>query len=190
MKKGLLVFGIIAAIAVIFGFWFVGTGNSLVKQDEKVLQAYADIETQLERRLALIPNLVNTAKGYAAHESAVFTEIANARAKLSGAIGSGDQAAVQAANNELEGALSRLLMIVENYPDLKADKMFIGLMDELAGTENRINQARQSYNNYVGDFNGRIRTWPTSWVAGSRGLEKHELFKASENAKTVPEVNF
>ena len=190
MKKGsIILIGVIAVIAIIF-FWFIGTGNSLVKQDEKVSQAYADIETQLQRRSDLIPNLVNTAKGYAAHETEVFTAIADARSKLSGAIKSGDQAAVQSANNELSGALSRLLMVVENYPDLKADKLFIGLMDELAGTENRINQARQTYNNFVGDFNGRIRTWPTSMVAGSRGLEKHELFKADEKAQTVPEVNF
>jgi LemA protein len=161
--------------------------NTLVSQEEAVSEAMSEIDNQLQRRNDLIPNLVETVKGYAAHEQTVLTEIAEARARLGGARSVEDKAA---ASNDLSGALSRLLMVAERYPDLKANQNFIRLQDELAGTENRIAVARRRYNEAVKAFNTSIRAFPTLIVARAAGFEKKPYFEAPENAKSVPAVNF
>lgn len=138
----------------------------------------------------LIPNLVATVKGYANHEEAVFTEIADARSKLAGSIESGDMESISEANTALDSALSKLLAISENYPDLKASEQFIALQDELAGTENRIAVARQYYNEKLNTYNTKVQKFPSSIVAGMSGYYPMEYFEADEGAKEVPTVNF
>ena len=138
----------------------------------------------------MIPNLVATVKGYAAHEKAVFTEIADARSKLGGAMNKNDMKSIQQSSSDLSNALSRLLLIVERYPDLKADKQFINLQDELAGTENRLAVARKDYNESVQQLNAKIRTFPTSIIAGMIGIKAREYFNTPETEKKAPEVKF
>ena len=157
---------------------------------EDVRMQQSQVETTLQRRSDLIPNLVNTVKGYATHEEEVFTEIADARSKLAGSIESGDLDSISESNSELDSALSRLLAITENYPDLKASEQFTALQDELAGTENRINVARQHYNEKVMTYNTTVQRFPTSIIAGIFGYSPAEYFEASEEAQEVPEVNF
>ena len=142
MKTKTKVLIVIGIVLLLVGFWFFGTRNSLVSLKEDVEMQQSQIETTLQRRNDLIPNLVATVKGYANHEEAVFTEIADARSKLAGSIESGDMESISEANTALDSALSKLLAISENYPDLKASEQFIALQDELAGTENRIAVAR------------------------------------------------
>lgn len=165
----------------------IGTYNGLQQQDEKINSAYAQVDNQLKRRNDLIPNLVNVTKGYAKHESSVFTAVADARAKLGGAKSVEDTAK---ASGELSSALSRLLMVAENYPELKADKQFIRLSDELAGTENRIAVARMDYNNEVKKLNQSLRTFPTNVIGGMFNIEKREYFETPETEKAVPTVEF
>ena len=150
----------------------------------------SQIETTLQRRNDLIPNLVETVKGYSIHEEEVFTEIADARSKLAGSIKSGDIENISKANNSLDSALGRLLAISENYPNLKANEQFISLQDELAGTENRIAVARQHYNEKVRNYNATVQRFPTSIVAGISGYNPMQYFEADENAKEVPKVSF
>ncbi|MFA5879771.1 MAG: LemA family protein [Candidatus Margulisiibacteriota bacterium] len=180
---------LIAAVVAVFGliFWYFGTKNSLVTLQETVNSSWAQVENQMQRRIDLIPNLVNTVKGYAIHEKTVFTDIANARAKLSGATNINSKIK---AYNGIESALSRLLMIVENYPQLKANESFNRLMDELAGTENRIAVERKRYNENVRIYNQKIRMVPTSIVAKMAGFTKINYFKITEKAKEVPTVKF
>lgn len=187
MKKGLIALIVVAVLVIAVVGGAVGAYNGLVEEQADVEQAYADISAQLQRRSDLIPNLVNTVKGYAAHEEAVYTAIADARAKLSGA---GDVSELADANNELSSALSRLLVVVEQYPELKANQNFVALTDELAGTENRIAVAREDYNEAVREFNTKIRRFPTNIFAGMLGFEKAEYFEADEGSKNAPEVNF
>ena len=185
MKSGRSVlFGVIAVV-ILVAFWFFGTKNSLVSLKEDVEMQQSQIETTLQRRSDLIPNLVATVKGYATHEKEVFTEIADARAKLSGSIES-----ISEANNALDSALGRLLAISENYPELKASEQFIALQDELAGTENRISVARQYYNEKVKAYNTKVQSIPSSFIAGMSGYYPMQYFEADESAKKVPEVNF
>ena len=165
----------------------IGIYNGLQNQDEKVNSAYAQVDNQLKRRNDLIPNLVNVTKGYAKHESKVFTDIADARAKLGGAKTVEE---TSKANGELSSALSRLLMVAENYPQLKADKQFIQLSDELAGTENRIAVARMDYNKEVKKLNSKLRTFPTNVVGGMFNIEKREYFETVEAEKVTPKVEF
>jgi LemA protein len=174
-------------IIAILGLFAFSTYNGLVTSEEAVTSAWSQVENQLQRRLDLIPNLVNTVKGYAAHEEAVFTEVTRAREKL---IGAGSVADMAEANQELSGALSRLLAIAENYPQLKADANFRQLADELAGTENRIAVARMDYNNAVQTFNTKIRRFPTVIFANMFGFERKEYFQAEEGASQAPVVDF
>ena len=185
--KVLIGIGVILLLVV---FWFFGTKNSLVSLKEDVEMQQSQIETTLQRRSDLIPNLVETVKGYTTHEEELFTEIADARAKLAGSIESGDIETISEANNALDSALGILLAITENYPDLKASDQFIALQDELAGTENRIAVARQYYNEKVKTYNTTVQRFPTSIVAGMTGYYPIQYFEADESAMEVPEVNF
>lgn len=185
-KRTVILIAVIAVIAII-AFSCVGTYNSLVAQRENVDTQYSAIETQLQRRIDLIPNIVNTVKGYAAHESEVFGAVSDARARLAGA--STKEEAAEA-DSELTSAVSRLLMIAENYPDLKADTQFTALTDELAGTENRIAVARKDYNDAAKTYNTQIKTFPKVIIANLFGFEKAEYFEAAEGAKSAPQVNF
>ncbi len=190
MKNGTKVLIGIGVVVVVALFWFFGTRNSLVSLKEDVEMQQSQIETTLQRRSDLIPNLVATVKGYATHEEKVFTEIADARSKLAGSIESGDMESISEANNALDSALGRLLAISENYPDLKASEQFIALQDELAGTENRISVARQHYNEKVKAYNTAVQKFPTSMVAGMSGYYPMQYFEADESAKEVPKVDF
>ncbi|MBQ8043480.1 MAG: LemA family protein [Clostridia bacterium] len=190
MKSSTKTLVIILAVIAILVVWFIGAQNNLVSLEEEVRLQYAQVESQLQRRSDLIPNLVETVKGYASHEEEVFTQIADARAKLAGSIETGDIESIDEANNELNSALSRLLVITENYPELKANEQFVALQDELAGTENRITVARQDYNETVGKYNKAIKMFPTSVVANMAGYEAAEYFEADEDAKDAPVVSF
>lgn len=189
-KTLITILAIILAIIVLIVTWGITTSNSLMTLREDVKMQQSQVETTLQRRSDLIPNLVNTVKGYATHEEEVFTEIADARSKLAGSIESGDLDSISKSNSELDSALSRLLAITENYPDLKASEQFTALQDELAGTENRINVARQHYNEKVMTYNTSVQRFPTSIIAGIFGYSPAEYFEASEEAQEVPEVNF
>ncbi len=182
--KGLIIAGVIIAVLVVMG---ISGYNGLVSLNENVNSKWAQIENQLQRRADLIPNLVNTVKGYAAHEQQAIAAVADARAKLAGA---GGPAAKAQANGELNSALSRLLVVAEAYPNLKADANFRALMDELSGTENRIAVARKDYNDVVQVYNTKIRSFPSSIFAGMLGFGAKEYFKAEEGAKQVPAVKF
>jgi len=189
-KTLLAVLGVIAVVIIAIVVWGISTSNNLMTLREDVRMQQSQVETTLQRRSDLIPNLVNTVKGYATHEEEVFTEIADARSKLAGSIESGDLDSISKSNSELDSALSRLLAITENYPDLKASEQFTALQDELAGTENRINVARQHYNEKVMTYNTTVQRFPTSIIAGIFGYSPAEYFEASEEAQEVPEVNF
>ena len=189
-KTGWIVLGVIALLVIMFAGAFIGAYNNLQLMDENVNAKWAQVENQLKRRNDLIPNLVATVKGYASHEKEVFTNIADARSKLGGAMNKNDVKAIQQSNNELTGALSRLLLIVERYPELKADKQFINLQDELAGTENRLSVARKDYNESVQAINAKIRTFPASVVAAISGIKAREYFEIDESEKKAPEVKF
>jgi LemA protein len=177
---------IVLALAGLFGS-YIRYHNAFVSLEERIDGAWAEVENNLQRRADLIPNLVATVKGYARHEEEVFTEIANARSKLLGAGGINEKAA---AASEFESALGRLLVVVEKYPELKADQRFAELQDELAGTENRLAVARMRYNESVQVFNARIRSFPGSMIAGMMGLEKRNYFEAASGTEKVPEVLF
>jgi LemA protein len=183
MKKWLIPLGII----VILGVMLISGYNNLVKISESVNGSWSQIQNQLQRRADLIPNLVETVKGYAAQEKTIFTEVAEARAKLAGAATVGEAAQ---ADQALTGALGRLLAIAENYPQLKSDANFRALQDELAGTENRIATARMDYNNTVQLYNTRIKTFPTSLYAGLFGFGQRDYFKTEESVNKVPGVDF
>lgn len=184
MSKGFL--GVVAAIVLVVVMLF-SSYNGLVSMNENVTGKWAQVENQLQRRNDLIPNLVNTVKGYAAHETEVFKQVSDARAKLGGAK---TVAETSAANNEMNTALSRLLMVAENYPDLKANTNFTQLQDELAGTENRIAVARKDYNDAVQSYNAKIKSLPASLYAGAFGFTPRDYFKADEAAQKVPQVKF
>jgi LemA protein len=184
---GWIAAGIVVLLVVILVSWYVNTRNSLVRMEEQVNASWSEVENQLKRRSDLIPNLVNTVKGFASQEEEVFTSIADARARLAGA-----QSVEETAESygELQSALSRLLVVVENYPQLRSNENFIRLQDELAGTENRIAVARRRYNETVRSFNTRVRTFPTAMIASQLGFAQKEYFEVEEEDMEVPEVQF
>ncbi len=187
MKNALKILIVLVVLLAVIALPLLTSYNSLVAAEETVNSAWSQVENQLQRRTDLIPNLVNTVKGYASHEETVFTEVTKAREKL---IAAGTVAEKAEADQELSSAVSRLLAIAENYPELKADANFRQLADELAGTENRIATARMDYNNAVQAYNTKIRKFPTVIVAKIFGFEPKEYFKAEENANKVPTVDF
>ncbi|MGA2560903.1 MAG: LemA family protein [Terracidiphilus sp.] len=192
MGKGLLVtLGVVAvlilALFMVFGS-YVSAKNQMVAKDEAVKAAWSEVDVQLERRADLIPNLVETVKGFTKEESTVFGDIANARAGMLNAQG---PAAKIAANGQLDGALGRLLLLTENYPQLRSSDQFMRLQDELAGTENRISVARKRYNDTLKDYNTFVLQFPNSIWAGMAGYKENTaFFTASESARTVPGVKF
>jgi LemA protein len=187
LKTVLIIVGILILIIVVPFLYLKGTYNTLVTMDEGVKAAWAQVENQLQRRYDLIPNYVETVKGYAAHEKEVFLKVTEARSKVVGAKSINDK--IQA-NNQLSSALSRLLVVVERYPDLKANTNFIRLQDELAGTENRIAVERRRFNETVRIFNTKIRSFPTNMIAGIFGFEKAAFFEVPKERQEAPKVKF
>jgi LemA protein len=187
-KKFLLIAVVIILVLAgsLYSF-FKGTYNQFVTLDETVKSSWAQVENQLQRRYDLVPNLVETVKGYAKQEKDVLVEVTNARARVGGATTVPDKIN---ANNELSGALSRLLVVVEQYPDLKSNQNFLRLQDELAGTENRISVERRRYNETVQAYNVAIRSFPANLLAGMYGFAKAAFFEAPAAAKTAPQVKF
>lgn len=186
MKKWIIL-GIVLILLISVYSSIKGTFNSMVAGDESVKNAWAQVENVFQRRFDLIPNLIATVKGYASHEEEVLTAVTNARARVGGA---GAPSKAIEANNMLSSALSRLLVVVENYPNLKADQGFIRLQDELAGTENRIAVERRRYNNVVLSYNTMIRSFPNRLYAGLFGFDSATPFEAATGADTVPKVEF
>jgi LemA protein len=183
MKVALIIVGILVLVALIFGGSLVSTRNELVTERQAVDGAWAQVDTALQRRADLIPNLVETVKGYAKQEQTVFRDIANARAALGGARNPDEKLE---ANAQISSALSRLLVIVENYPQLKSNESFNRLMDELAGTENRINVERRKYNEVVQKYNTDLQLFPKNIAATMFGFQPQPYFKAD----IAPPVKF
>jgi LemA protein len=180
---GLLVLGVLMA-----GCSYVSSRNTMVEKDQTVKSMWSEVDVQLERRADLIPNLVETVKGFTKEESTVFGDIANARAGMLNAQG---PAAKIAANGQLDGAIGRLLLLTENYPQLRSSEQFMRLQDELSGTENRIGVARKRYNDAIQDYNTYILQFPNNIWAGMSGFKENDAyFKASESARAVPGVKF
>ena len=187
MSNGLKIALIVLAVILVTAIPIVGSYNSLVNLEQTVNKAESNIDTQLQRRSDLIPNLVNTVKGYASQEKDIFTDIANARSKLAGATSVTEQAD---ADSQLSNALSRLLVVVERYPDLKSNQNFRDLSVQLEGTENRIAVARQDYNTAVTNYNAKRRRFPTTIISSLFGFQEKPLYKASAGATDVPSVDF
>ena len=185
-----------AIIVVIIIFWGIGGYNGMVSLDEGVQNKWADVETQYQRRADLIPNLVNTVKGYAAHESQTLENVVKARSEASSVkvdpqnITPEKLAEYQKAQSGVSSALGRLMVIVEKYPDLKANQNFLELQSQLEGTENRINTARRDFNEAAKGFNTEIRRFPKNILAGMFGFEKKAYFEAEKGAEKAPEVQF
>ena len=191
MKKALLILAVIAGILLVIAIgvfsWVKGTYNTVVTMDEEVNAAWAQLDNVLQRRYDLIPNLVETVKGYASHESEVLIRVTEARAKVGGA---GTPAARMEAEGELTSALSRLMVVVENYPDLKANQNFLALQVQLEGTENRIAVERGRYITAVKSFNQFLRQFPTNMLAGMFNFKPRETFEAAAGASEAPKVKF
>ena len=192
MSKGLwITLGVVGvfilALLMVFGS-YIGAKNTMVAKDEVVKAAWSDVDVQLQRRLDLIPNLVETVKGFTKEESTVFGDIANARAGMLNAQG---PAGKIEANGKLDSALGRLLLLTENYPQLRSSEQFMRLQDELAGTENRIGVSRKRYNDSLRDYNTYVRQFPNSIWAGIAGFQvNNAFFEASAAARTAPAVKF
>ena len=186
-EKGSVTLLAILGVIVVIIFLLFGMYNGLVTKKESVTKAYSDLGTMLQRRADLIPNLVNTVKGFTSHENEVIDKITTARQNLLNANTIED---TQKANNELTKSLSALMVIVENYPDLKSSANFINLQDELAGSENRIATARKDYNDKVNEYNNSIKTFPTNMLAGMFNFTEEKYFEADAKSSEVPSVNF
>lgn len=178
---------ILIIVIAIFALWFVMMYNGLIKLKNRVDEAWSDIDVQLKRRHDLIPNLVNTVKGYATHEKELFEKITQARAQ---AIGAQNPADKEKAENMLSGTLKSLFAVAENYPDLKANQNFLELQRELTDTEDKIQASRRFYNGNVRDFNTKIETFPTNIFAGMLHFVKRDFFQVEEGEKALPEVKF
>jgi LemA protein len=188
MNKAMIWIAGLVAVVLILGGMYVNIRNEMVRKNEAVKSSWSEVDVQIQRRADLIPNLVATVKGYAQHEETVFDNVANARAAL---LNAQTPAGRIAANNQLDGALGRLLAIVENYPQLKANEGFLELQDELAGTENRIAVARRRYNLAVQDYNAYLGLFPNNVVAAWSGFQRdNDYFRAAPGAEQVPRVNF
>jgi LemA protein len=188
MKKRLIVVGVLVVLGLIFVNMYISARNEMVRKNETINAAWSQVDVDLQRRADLIPNLVETVKGYAAQEVTVFSDIANARAAL---LSAHDPAGRIAANGQLDGAIGRLLAVVENYPQLKSNENFLRLQDELAGTENRIAVERRRYNQAVQDYNTYIGLFPNSLFAGWAGFHRNDhYFQTSEQSREVPKVTF
>ena len=187
MKTSIKSLIVVIIILIIIAIPMISSYNNLVALEQNVNVAESNIDTQLQRRSDLIPNLVNTVKGYASQEKEIFTEIADARSKLAGANNITDQAN---ADSELSNAISRLLLVVENYPDLKSNQNFQDLSIQLEGTENRIAIARQDYNTAATTYNTKVKSFPTKIISSLFGFEEKPLYKATEGAEQVPNVDF
>ncbi|HET8925619.1 MAG TPA: LemA family protein [Candidatus Acidoferrum sp.] len=188
MRVGLIILVVLIVVALILGSSFVGHRNQMAIKREAVNAAWAQVDVVLQRRADLIPNLVETVKGFAAQEQTVFGDIAKARSALLGAHSPAEKIA---ANGQLDGALGRLLVVVENYPQLKSNENFLRLQDELAGTENRIAVERRRYNEAIQDYNTYIALFPNSLVASLSGFTRNDAyFKTEEGARQAPKVNF
>lgn len=195
MKKALPWIVVLGVLAIII-FWGVGQYNSIVTAEESVETSWAQVQNQYQRRSDLIPNLVNTVKGYAAHESQTLENVVNARAKATQItvdptnITAEQLASFQQAQGELSAALGKLLTIREDYPDLKADKSFLELQSQLEGTENRITVARNNFNETARSYNTTIRRFPNNIIASMFGFEKKPYFEAQAGAEQAPTVQF
>ena len=193
MKKSTIIIIVVAVVAII---WGVTSYNGLVKMDEGVGTAWSNVENQYQRRADLIPNLVNTVKGYAAHEKETLDAVVAARTRATQMTVNADDLtpeklqAYQKAQGEVGSALGRLLAITENYPDLKANQNFLELQAQLEGTENRISVERRNFNEAAKNYNTAIRTFPRNLLAGMFGFEKRPYFEAEEGASKAPEVKF
>jgi len=179
---------IILGLVVVFGFWLVAVYNGLIRLKNQTDEAWSDIDVQLKRRYDLIPNLIETVKGYAKHEKEVFENVTNARAKAMGAQSPEEKGK---AENMLSGALKSLFAVAENYPQLRASENFAKLQDELSDTENKIQASRRFYNGNVRDFNTKIQVFPNNMIAQRLGFKAREFFELEEEAaKEAPKVNF
>ena len=197
-KKALIIVGVILVCCFGIFKFFGGTYNTIVSLDEGVSSQWAQVQNQYQRRMDLIPNLVSTVKGYAKHESDVFTQIADARSKAGGVVNVDSLilddpeafAKYQKVQGELGSSLQRLLMITENYPELKADQNFLALQDQLEGTENRISTERKRFNETVSEYNKYIRSFPKNIIANMNGYRPKSYFTASDEAQNAPKVEF
>lgn len=187
MSKGMIVLIVVVLALIIIVGWVVGIYNTMVTQQRDVENAWAQVETQYQRRADLIPRLVETVKGFAGQELNVFTEVTQLRSQWAAADTQQEQVET---TNELEGALSRLLLVSENYPELKSNENFLALQDELAGTENRVSVERKRYNDAVTTFNKTISIWPNNMFANMFGFSEETLFEATTGAEVAPEVDF
>ena len=187
MKKSSIAIIIVIVILLLIVIGGISSYNGVVGLSEEVENKFATIDTMLQRRADLIPNLVNTVKGYTNQEQSVIDSVTEARAKLNSANSVADKAN---ADQKLTSALNNLLVVVENYPDLKSSENFINLQDELAGTENRIATARRDYNDAVKEYNAKIKRFPTNIISGMFGFEEKEYFQATEGSEEVPTVDF
>ena len=188
MKKGIVVLVVLALVAVVIAGMYISSRNEMVRKNETVKSDWAQVDVVLQRRADLIPNLVETVKGFASQEQTVFHDIASARSALMGAQTPADKIA---ANGQLDGALGRLLLIVEHYPQLKSNENFLRLQDELAGTENRIAVERKRYNDAVQDYNTHIGLFPNNIFARWAGFQRNNAyFAAPEASRAAPKVQF
>jgi LemA protein len=188
MKGGLVIVAIIAVLVLVVGGWVAGNYNTLVQKSTQVDQAFAEVDNLLQRRNDLIPNLVETVKGIAAQEQAVFGAIANARAQMAGARTPEQKFA---AGQSMDTALGRLLVVIENYPQLKSQENFLKLQDELAGTENRLSVGRTRYNEVAREYNVMVKSFPTNLFAGMFGYRERPYYQlTNEGARNVPRVSF
>ena len=196
MKKGTVILITVVALVAIIALWAMSAYNKLVVADESVTTEWANVESQYQRRADLIPNLVSTVKGYAAHEQETLEAVVSARAKATQMTVDAKNLTpeklqeFQAAQGEVGAALGRLLMITENYPDLKANQNFMALQEQLEGTENRIQVARQKFNLTAKTYNTSIRRFPTNILAGMFGFESKAYFEAEAGADKAPKVEF